>query len=93
MAAIFWQRGGAYERDNQRGEEHLLQGRQVFFRGSFLEGQVRNKGELGSLLEPSDFAPRESFRFEHLSLEVLHFCSHTLLISNVWMLIFYCLKH
>ena len=34
--------------------------------------------------EPSDFAPRDSFRFDHLPLEILHFYRHLLLISDVW---------
>ena len=31
-----------------------------------------------------DFAPRDSFRFDHPPLEILHFYCHLLLVTDVW---------
>lgn len=67
---------------------------------------LSRRAEVGVLQltgEPSDFASREAFRFDHLPLEILHFYSHILLISDVrdahfllsktlsWFFLFVCL--
>ena len=46
------------------------------------DGRKKKQGR--GFVAHRDFAPRDSFRFDHPPLEILHFYCHLLLITDVW---------